>query len=196
MIERKPHGAAEELESWLRELARKNVELDSLRRGHLSHLKPRVRRWLKIGIEFPLGEVLTDEEEKMVKFYSGLDGEDKIHSVLETVDFLGRLPQAERFVAFSIRYCWIKLKRRELVGPEAVETLKTPDFLYRSLTRNGIAKVDDILKLSDKELIRVCGSDFGLSQLKEAMRAKGIDFNPEIEFPLFAYPERGKKEKV
>lgn len=177
MIEREPRREVEELEFGLKGLARRNVKLHELAFANLHYLKPRVRKWLKIGLEFPLNEVLTEKEEEMVRFYSGLGQGEKMHSLEETAAFIGKLPKAERLVAAHLRYAWLRVKRRELVGPRAVETLKLPRFLYMSLIRNEVGRTDQILELSQEEIVGICGSDFGLSVLREAVKAKGMRKN-------------------
>jgi len=181
-----PKEGLEELKAFLGELARRNVKLYELVFADLHFLKPRVRKWLRV-LKFPLEEVLTEREKEMVRFYSGLSRGERMHSLEETAAFIGKSPKAERFVAAHLRYAWLKLKRRELVGPEAVETLKLPDFLYKSVIGEKVEKISDILSLSDKQLIKVCGAESVLSILRQAMKDKGIDFNPKVTFPLFPY---------
>lgn len=189
MIEREK--AVDKLRSILRELARRNAKLEELAVANLNYLKPKVRRWLKEGIDFPLNEVLTETEEKRVRYYSGLDGTEKMHSLAETAAYLKRSPKSEKLTSATLRYCWIKLKRRELVGPEAVETLKLPGLIYNRLVKEEVDEVGDIPKLSDDLIKGICGGDWGLSQLKQAMKKRDIDWNREVEFPLLATRRKG-----
>ena len=175
----------------LKGLARENARLEEFVDRNLNYLKPRVRRWLREGIEFAPERVLTDEEVRMVKFYSGLNGEGKTHSLAETAAFLGRPSQSKELIGLTLRYCWIKLKRRELIGPEAIETLKLPGLIYLSLRRRGIERFGEISSLSEEEIRGICGTEWGLEQLREAIQSKGIDWHPEVEFPLFAAKSRG-----
>lgn len=186
MIEREPQREAEELESELEELARRNTKLHELAFTHLHFLRKRVRVWLKV-LQFPLAEVLTENEEKMVRFYSGLGQGERMCSLKDTAAFIGKSPKAERSVAVHLRYAWLRVKGRELLGPEAVETLKLPRFLYMSLVRNEVTRIGEISEFTEAEIIKVCGTETGLTVLKEAMRAKGFDFDPQVTFPLFTH---------
>lgn len=191
MVERESPREIDKLEALLRELARRNAKLEELAVANLNYLKPKVRRWLKEGIDFPLNEVLTETEEEMVRFYLEFDGKGKMQSLKETAKYLRRPPQSKELIGRTVRYCWIKLKRRELVGPEAVEILKLPGLIYKRLIEEGVVEVGDIPKLSDDLIKGICGGDWGLSQLKQAMEKRGINWNREVEFPLFA--AKGKR---
>lgn len=189
MVEREK--AVDRLKEDLKEMVRGNARLEEFVDRNLSYLKPKVRDWLKVGLEFPLEEVLTEGEEEIVKFYLGLDGDKRIHSLADTAAYLGWSPKSKELIGRTVRYCWIKLKRRELVGLEAVETLKLPGLIYLSLRRRGIERFGEISSLSEEEIRGICGTEWGLEQLREAIQSKEIDWHPEVEFPLFAAKSRG-----
>lgn len=170
MIEREPRREAEELESELEELAGRNTKLHELAFTHLHFLRKRVRVWLKV-LQFPLVEVLTENEEKMVRFYSGLGQGERMCSLKDTAAFIGKSPKAERLVAAHLRYTWLRL----------------PRFLYMSLVRNEVTRIGEISEFTEAEIIKVCGTETGLTVLKEAMRAKGFDFDPQVTFLLFTH---------
>lgn len=175
----------------LKEMVRGNARLEEFADGNLNYLKPRVRDWLKVGLEFPLEEVLTEGEEEIVKFYLGLDGDKRIHSLADTAAYLGWSPKSKELIGRIVRYCWIKLKRRETVGPDAIETLKLLGPIYLSLRRKGVKRIDEIFSLSDEEIRGICGTEWGLTQLKEAIQSKEIDWHPKVEFPLLATRRKG-----
>lgn len=191
MVERESRRGVDKLKELLRELARSNAKLEELAVANLNYLRPRVRRWLKEGIEFDLDEVLTKEEERMVRFYSGLDGVGKPLGLEKTALHLGRSPKSKDLIAAALRYCWIKLKKRELFGSEAIETLKLPGLIYSRLVQMEVVEIIDIPKLSIDQVRGACGNEWGLAILKEAMQKKDIDWQPEVEFPLITSKKKG-----
>lgn len=167
--------AIDKLKSVLEEMVRRNAKLEELAVANLNYLKPRVRKFLNEGIDFSLKEVLTETEEKMVRFYLGLNGTGKMRSLEETATHLGYSPKSKNLIGATLRYCWVKLKRREIVGPEAIETLKLFGPIYLNLVERGVSRVDDILVLPDDQIRGICGTEWGLFQLKEAVQKRGID---------------------
>lgn len=189
MVEREK--AFDKLQLLLRELARNNVKLQELAVANLSYLKPRVRKFLNEGIDFPLNEVLTETEEKIVRYYLGLSGTGKMRGLEETARHLGRSEKSANLIGATFRFCMIKLKRRELVGPEAVEILRLPGLIYNRLIGEGVVEIGDIPKLSNAKIKAVCGTEWGISQLREAMENRGVEWNHKIKFPLFAAKTKG-----
>jgi hypothetical protein len=158
-------------------------------RGEINHW---LVAWMAKEETFQLADVLSGFEEKLVRFYfwpqKGLGWVDQ----RETAAQMGFSPNAVGAVSFNLKWALVKLKRRETSGPTAIETLKLSDLLYVNIlefneeqrTRGGkrITTWDQILRLSDQEIIHICGDRILFEELKGALAAKG-EVLQEVVFP-------------
>lgn len=145
-----------------------------------------VNRWLR-NINFPLNEVLEEIEEEVVRLYLWPQ-EGNWLSQKEVALQMGWCKEAAESVSRGIKFSLLKIWRRKENGPQAIEILKPYWFLYKGLLGKGISTIPEILAIDDEETIRqICGGEFGLEVLKEALSRHEINWHPSVEFPQFSY---------
>ena len=145
--------------------------------GHHLDLRFRgeINRWLT-KLEFPLDEVLNKEEEELVRLYLWPHQERWLNQG-EVAAQVGWSEKSVGRVSFGIKFALLKVFRREKIGPQAIERLKLPRFLYRSLLEKEIFTWKKILNLDGEQIRQICGSEFGFEILRQTLASQGVNWN-------------------
>lgn len=142
--------------------------------------------WLETR-RFPLDEVLKPWERKMLGFYLRRR-EGRWWSQGKVAAQMGWPERRAHDVNFRTKYALLRVWRRSIYGPWAVEILQLPWFLYRNFLVVQVPTIPDLTEIEDESKIRrICGSEFGLAAIQEALGRHRVEWNPAVTFPKFSY---------
>ena len=145
----------------------------------------RLNSWLRQTMEsghFDLEEVLPPSTVAQVKLYLFPQGQSAQWLTQEEVSAqVTGDPRPRRF-RYHLLLSLAKIRRRSLVGSDAIETLIPNHFLYMSLVRQGIQTMKQIENLSPLDLAHVCGNRTVFDHLKECMHRFHPDWDPQVIF--------------
>ncbi len=79
----------------------------------------------------------------------------------------------------------VRVRRREMFGPRALEILKPEKRFYHDCRRAGLTTIDDLLTLPPEDLLVLCATRHAYDWLEETMK----QFQPDWTVPVVSFPD-------
>lgn len=83
----------------------------------------------------------------------------------------------------------VRIWRRNVMGPRAVEILKLPNFLYRSLIERELTTINEVRDADPDKIRLACGARPMFETLKERLQEHFPEWNPDIIFRQEMLPQ-------